>query len=327
MAKYRPFATDAGTFGGRLMHNLEGTGITEPLFDDYSAAEHRYLERRQWETANELQAEANRKLESIDSQLQQLNYQASETNQMMRASLESQRQQLELQIQEAKNAAAQRVKEDYRSFADWRQTPDGQRFVEWCNKAGAILMTVASYDARFTAVHEGLLDEAITDADRAAVESGEWIPHSDEYKRGVALQRVGAIGAIISFFSIFLVPKISPLLFFGCIGLFIYGSRMKKKETGWEERNHQAMLAAKERRLAILGYDPLSGDEGPSLFAPATLEYLASWSVAADRGFEYHTHPDSLPRLGFPPFAPRDGIRAPKLLAEYDTYVAELNGA
>ncbi|APT91376.1 hypothetical protein CSPHI_10670 [Corynebacterium sphenisci DSM 44792] len=322
-------ATNAGSPLGRITHNLSGGGISERIFGDFSAAEHRYLERRQWEVSNEIQRENGRKLDQVNAQMAQLNARAEQANQIALAQLQQQhnqlavlRDQLELQIREAERTAHQRIKEDHRAFAAWRQTPDGRRFVEWCDGAGSVLRFVEHFTAVFNDALRALVAATVTEEELRAAETGEWTPHSEDYARGRRLIRAGLILAGVAL-PVSLVRGWFGLVIILGLAVAAVGAAVKRRETGWAERNARAREEVRRRHLGILGYDPLGDDPAPGIFPDAVYDYVDELVAAADRGFEYHTAPAGLPRLALPGFVARAEIGSPVLREVHDRCTAQ----
>lgn len=306
----------------RFSHNLRGGGISEKVFGDFSAAEHRYLERRQWEISNQIQIQNGQKLDRINAEISHLNAQTAQANQIALAQLEQQRAQLELQIEEAERTAAQRIKEDHRAFASWRQTPEGQYFVAWCNQAGAVMRFVNHFDQKFKDALWALIDDTVTREDIESADSGQWVPHSDDYRRGRILVFLGAGLSVLTFFMASASQAMTPF-FLGSLGLTYYGHTLKKKETGWEQRNEEAREAVRQRHVAILGFDPLIPGPLPAIFPDEAFDYIDALNNAANQGFEYHSPPSALPPISLPEFTPRTELSSPRLLEVYDQCLAE----
>ncbi|MDO5731606.1 hypothetical protein [Corynebacterium sphenisci] len=322
-------ATTAGSPLGRITHNLSGGGLRERIFGDFSAAEHRCLERRQWEVSNEIQRENGRTLDRINAQMAELNARAGRANEIALAQLQQQRtqlvllrDQLEMQIREAERTAHQRITEDHRAFAAWRQTPDGRHFVAWCDRSGAVLRFIEHFTALVNDALRDLLAATVTEEELRAAETGAWAPHSEDYARGRRLIRAGLILAAVA------LPASLVRGWFGLVvvlGLAVAaaGAAVKRRETGWAERNARAREEVRRRHLAILGYAPLGDDPAPGIFPDAVYDYVDEPVAAADRGFEYHTAPAGLPRLALPGFVARAEIASPALREVHDRCTAQ----
>lgn len=157
----------------------------------------------------------------------------------------------------------------HENYRLWVQSADGQRYGDWAPGATLLAEAIGARDMAVLTAWQADADRVITIAEREAFESGYHLPPSPRNERAGVL-RTGSIAMVIfspiiwalTLLLFFLTgTPLSPLAHLGALGLLIgvvlWFTSRRLSEPGWHTNNDSAAVAAAERRIELLGFDPL----------------------------------------------------------------------
>lgn len=263
-------------------------------------------------------------------------------NGLLAQQLSVQVEQLKLQKQEAERRAQEEAKRDRQAFAIWRQTPDGQAFVQWYAQMNALDEYVRTNDESWraevnTVKAQWRRDFAPPVAPRLA--DPDDIPTARDYGAAPA----ALFGSAAVLFVVYLIVlgagvtgaaiAVILLLILGCIGGGIatkVDQRRSQREaqqahTRWlstpltpeqQAERHAydvAHAAYKQKALDDLGFDPLSDYVPPWTTFNDPFGYIARLHQFATDAFVSHPAESSLPELAEIDLVDRDQFRSPEL--------------
>lgn len=273
-----------------------------PDYDYVTMAEEIWLYRREQQRLDVDYEQYGRHIDDLSSQLRE----ATAINDAPAAQyLDAQLAHWHQQRQLAQDYAHDSLKHDRQAFAIWRQTSDGQFFTDWVTRAFTITTWIADVDERWHQRWQELLDDTITAEERAAYDTGIWIPRT---RRHTVLRYLRDTAVVTTLVGLVVAALLGPawlaLAAAGAVaaGYSIYSAR----DTAWESLNRAAARQSRAQRVERFGFDPLDEPDRPAprwSVEPNPIGYVVTLQTAATTAFESHPRPDALPELHYPAVA------------------------
>ncbi len=203
----------------------------------------------------------------------------------------------------AARQSADALLRDRQAFSLWRQTADGQFFVDWVQRAFTITTWIASADERWRAAWQHL-EDSIPESERTAYATKLWVPRPRRYHWLRGLRDSTAILAMTGLVLSVLLSPIWCALTVGAAAACLYAV-IAARDTSWERRNTAAALHAKRTREARFGFDPLEEPARTPSWAtmPDPFGYAVDLQEIAVDAFVSHPRPGSLPEPVYPTVA------------------------
>ncbi|TFD50219.1 hypothetical protein E3T55_09950 [Cryobacterium frigoriphilum] len=158
----------------------------------------------------------------------------------------------------------------HENYRLWVQSVDGQRYGDWAPGATLLAEAIGARDAAVLAAWQVDAARVITPDERSAFASGYHLPPSPRNERSAVLH-TGSVAVLIfspivwalTLLLFFLTgTSLNPVAHLGGLGLLIGGTlwftARRLADPEWHTRNEAAGLAAADRRVELLGFDPLA---------------------------------------------------------------------
>lgn len=199
--------------------------------------------------------------------------------------------------------AREALKHDQHAYALWRQTGDGQYFIEWMQRAFTVATWILDREDEWVGIWQSMLD-SIPAPEVQAHATGNWIARPLRYRAaryvlagGLATCLTGAIAGLFV-----------PLMFIvAAVGGAAAGCALiMMREDGWTAENEAVAERARRRRIGRFGFDPLDEPDraAPSWTThPNARHYASELQAWALVGFEDHPRPEDLPEPHYLPLA------------------------
>lgn len=203
----------------------------------------------------------------------------------------------------AAHQSADALLRDRHAFSLWRQTADGQYFVDWVHRAFTITTWIASADERWCAAwHQ--LESSITEPERTAYATNLWVPRPRRYHWLRGLRDIAAVLIVTGIVLSVLLNPIWCALAIGAAVACLYAV-IAARDTSWEQRNTAVAAHAKRAREQRFGFDPLDDPARKPSWAtmPDPFGYAADLQEIAVDAFVSHPRPDALPEPVYPTLA------------------------
>lgn len=200
-----------------------------------------------------------------------------------------------------------------RSYAHWRQTPDGQAYETWKARVSPTIVTLIEEEQRWNSAWNKLMNDAMTPEEAKAEQTGDFIspPRKHEIVKKVLFGGFCILGiAFVLGFKGFdsQATGLAIIGFYGGILGALFISIFGRKMPFWVEENNRAReqsRIARAQRLGIspqlVGSKPISPWQGEGTAATRAAELIANEVV-------HHPLPHELIEVPVPDVIPDSDI-------------------
>ena len=230
-------------------------------------------------------------------------------------------QLLQLQNQQAamnrKFDQAQRQQAE-RSFAHWRQTPDGKLYTEWKAKVSPLVVQIFQADDYWKKASRQFLIEAVSDEEREKARLEIWTETPVKHIYSMYLL-IGALLALLGFFltsmvGIYDLSRIFSVGFILLLAAWAYIAIFGTFHSFWKRENELAREQASEERVRRLGFDPLSTADWPiNIWANESFNQAHRIADIVANEVTHHPSPEELIHLTHPVIVPYSRVPAEQL--------------
>ncbi|GAB20523.1 hypothetical protein GOEFS_119_00130 [Gordonia effusa NBRC 100432] len=227
------------------------------------------------------------------------------------------RSELQYERSEFTRHAFEDLKHDQHAFALWRQTSDGQYFIEWTQRAYTVMSFIATVTEKWESGWRAAL-ATIPVAEREAHRTKQWVvrPRRHHLMRhllsaSIAVTAVAAVLGVVMGPAWFLVAALGA----ATCGYALLAGR----DAAWVRTNAATGEFQRDQRVQRFGFDPLDAPDMPapnwSTTHPDPLGYAESLHSAVLDGFTTHPSPAVLPEPHYPAVSRPESVSLPELKA------------
>ena len=251
-------------------------------------------------------------LNSRDNRWDKANFVLNATNAVQLLQLRNQQAAMNRKFDLAQQQQAER------SFAHWRQTPDGKWYEEWKAQVSPLVVQIFQADEYWKRSSEKIASEAVSDQEREKDRLDLWtktpVRHSYAWiSLGIALLSLVGLFLCIRadlwglgrIFALVLIPAFVAWVYISIFGTF---------HSFWKRENELAKKQASAERVRRLGFDPLSSSDWPiNIWENGCFNQAHRIADIVANEVAHHPSPQELISLSYPVVVPYSKVPVEQL--------------
>lgn len=249
-------------------------------------------------------------------------FQAAQTVEL--ESIRQQQKKIERRLDEVQREQAER------SFAHWRQTPDGKTYEQWKAQAKPLISTIFALERLWAQESNKFVDSNVSPEDKESKLTGDW---TDPPRKLSVMKYVGmALGVLILLVTFFDITDTYPdgfapialIWLWTCVALLVGIPLFGRRIPRWQELNEEAKREASIARTNRLGADPYQIKPWPmNIWSQGEGRWAKYASSLIAQEVVHHPAPEDLTMISSLTFIPPDQIPFPELRETYWAIISQ----